>query len=329
MTRRPSADFYHLGCRIRIELRVTEARLLLHISPVGGEITNQNRVNDIYILVSDQESGPFDLQDLVAMVEQGEISPDTLYARPGMESWEQISKIVSGPSSANNGAEWANDATDLDGPLPGYNVEGFRSLMHEFKSLSSYLEVNQWDHRASAEVQTIVATLRDIDAAVKVHSRAVASAKQDFEAQSFIKRTFGGRDRENAIAQRLSTLQKRKIDLLRFVAELQGAIDFTPNTPEERETLVKELRLRKKELQTRKREAAITMTSIRKEARIESAHAGKSWLGIYDRDLASYQRRHIRYAKEAALKPHEDVKGAIERQLIEVDKDLLWVERFE
>ena len=49
-----------------------------------------------------------------------------------------------------------------------------------------------------------------------------------------------------------SDLRQRKINLLQMVAKLQNDIDFTPNNPDEKNTLIKELRLRKKELQAEK-----------------------------------------------------------------------------
>ena len=51
--------------------------------------------------------------------------------------------------------------------------------------------------------------------------------------------------------------------------------------------------------------------------------------GHYDRSHAEYQRRGIRCAKEEALRPYEASNAKIEEQLINIDKHLPWVERFE
>jgi hypothetical protein len=50
--------------------------------------------DQLYILVDNQETGPFSLQDLGQMVENGEIPPDTLYTAPGMSGWEPLSSAV-------------------------------------------------------------------------------------------------------------------------------------------------------------------------------------------------------------------------------------------
>lgn len=110
--------------------------------------------------------------------------------------------------------------------------------------------------------------------------------------------------------------------------ELQELVDFTPNSPEEQKTLLAELRLQKKELQLKKRELAAAMKAIRVDARQKSSEAGVVFGVFYDRSTAAHQRRHIRYRKEAALKPHEGEKEAVERQLLQIDRDIMWVERF-
>jgi hypothetical protein len=109
--------------------------------------------------------------------------------------------------------------------------------------------------------------------------------------------------------------------------KLQEAIDFTPNSPTEQKLLLKELRQRKKELQLQKREVAASAKQIREEARLKSVHAGR-FLGIYNSKLASIERRSIRYRREALVAPNEDVKVSIDRQILQIDKDILWVERF-
>jgi len=105
-------------------------------------------------------------------------------------------------------------------------------------------------------------------------------------------------------------------------------IDFTPNSLKEQKVLLKELRAQKKELQLQKREITATIKAIRREARTQSVHAGQI-LFSYNSKSAAIQRRQIRYKKEAKLRPHEDAMTAIERQLLQIDKDIFWVESFE
>lgn len=265
------------------------------------------------------------------MVDHGEIPAETLCASPGMSAWEPISTIVQ-PRQTAVLEPADSESPSVEAETSGsteYHDNRFENLMEEFQQLSTYEAVNDWDARAQQEVKVIVQTLKNLDKAIAVETANLEKAKHLFEQQSFFKRVLGNHLQEESVANRLSVLRERKIDLLQFVSKLQSSTDFTPNTPEEKQELVKELKLRKKQLQAQKREEAATLADIRKEARVRSAEAGKNWIGLYDSGLAADQRRGIRYAKEAALRPHEDAKSAIERQLIQIDRDLLWVEKFD
>ncbi len=101
-----------------------------------------------------------------------------------------------------------------------------------------------------------------------------------------------------------------------MASDMQEVMDFSPTSSEEQKVLLKELRQPKKELQVEKREVAARMKAIRTEARQQSVHAGKVFLGSYDSKLGENQRRQIRYSKESALRPQEDAKAAFERQLL-------------
>ncbi len=85
------------------------------------------------------------------------------------------------------------------------------------------------------------------------------------------------------------------------------------------------IQVKKKELQLQKREVAGNMKVIRRTSRIESVNAGRM-IFRYSSKIAAYERRAIRYRKEAQLQPYEDSITAIERQLLQIDKDIFWVE---
>ena len=288
-------------------------------------------MNDIYLLLDDKEACPFTLEEVQSMVEHGEIPAETLCASPGMSAWEPISTIVQPreiSAMAPSDTETPSGEAETYGSLE-YDDNRFDNLMVEYGELSNYEAVNDWDTRAQQEVRAIVETLKNLDKAIAVETANLQKAKFLFEEQSFFKRVLGKHQEEEAIANRLSVFRQRKVQVLQFVSKLQTSIDFTPNTTKEKEELVRELKLRKKELQAQKREEAVTMAEIRKEARVRSVDAGKNWIGLYDSSVAADERRGIRYAKEAALRPHEDAKAAIERQLIQIERDLLWVEKFD
>ena len=109
-----------------------------------------------------------------------------------------------------------------------------------------------------------------------------------------------------------------------FAQDLKTASE--KKVAEEKNAVRKEGRITKLQLQQRKREITAKMTEIRAQARLESAQAGKSWLGLYDSYLAADQRRNIRYQKEMALKNLEQEKQSIEQAIMKVDKILLGLE---
>ena len=41
--------------------------------------------------------------------------------------------------------------------------------------------------------------------------------------------------------------------------------------------------------------------------------------------MSRAHRVNVRYQKEAALRPNEDAKAAINRQLFQIERDILWV----
>lgn len=209
-----------------------------------------------------------------------------------------------------------------------YDESSYHALMDEYKTLSTYEAVAAWDQRAQAEVDRIAGVLQKLDAETARQLEALKQAKLEHAQKSFLKRTFAGRKPEQEIAQFIEQCRRSMATLEELASHLQEAIDFTPNSPEEQKALLRELRLRKKALQAEKREVLADMKAIRAEARVKSVHAGKGFLGTYDSRRAAYERRQIRYAKEAALRPHEDSKAAIERQLVQVEKDIVWAERF-
>jgi len=199
-----------------------------------------------------------------------------------------------------------------------YDERNFRSLMAELKTLSTFAEVAAWDQRAQAEVDRIASVMRGLDTEMAAQLQALEQAKQARSEKPLLSRVFGGHGTEKDIAQHIEQYRDYKATLEGLVSQLQEAIGFTPNSPEEQKVLLEELRRRKKELRIEKREVSAATKAIRMEARQKSARAAR---------VAASERRSIRHAKEAALRPHEDAKAAIERQIAQIERDIPWIER--
>lgn len=209
-----------------------------------------------------------------------------------------------------------------------YDDANFHSLLKQLPALSRFTEVMEWDAKARSETERIVEVVEKLDAECEQQFNALVQIKSEHSRKSFLGKMFASGKQERHLAQIIERCRNHKVTLEEMVTRMLEAIDFTPNSAEDQTALLKELRLRKKELQVQKREVSASMKAIRTDARQQSAQAG-TMLGItYSTKVASSQRRSIRYTKESALRPHEDIKAAIERQLIQVDRDMLWVERF-
>ncbi|MFN6484215.1 MULTISPECIES: hypothetical protein [unclassified Nostoc] len=180
----------------------------------------------------------------------------------------------------------------------------YTKVMLDFQELYTFSEVSEWDKNAGITIKKIMDLIQNIEIEIDAHKDVLNQWKK-------------------------KELQKKHISVLENMAEkLQEAIDFTPNSSKEQKALLKELRHQKKELQLQKREVTANMKLIQAKARSRSVYAGKGFLGIYNSKLAASERRRIRYQKEAELNPSEDIKAAIERQIMQIDKNILWVERF-
>ncbi len=116
---------------------------------------------------------------------------------------------------------------------------------------------------------------------------------------------------------------------MNLIEEIQSKIDITPNNSEEQAALLKELNLEKKELLIKKREINEQMREIRTDARQKSAKIPNTLRGaLSGSQYRASVRRNIRYQAEAALTPHEDARSDVELEIIRLEKDMLWVERF-
>jgi hypothetical protein len=178
----------------------------------------------------------------------------------------------------------------------------FLELMNEFNNLSTFQSVAAWDKKAESEIQHIAGIIYSLNLEIEKQSKNITPTK-------------------------IKLYQDRYCAVLENMAEkLQIAIDFTPNSATDKKMLLQELHQRKKELQIQKRELNIDTKQIRNIARVKSAHAGR-FLGImYDSKLAASERRSIRYKKEALVAPYESLKVSIDRQILQIDKDILWIE---
>ncbi|MEG4145138.1 hypothetical protein QUA24_04225 [Microcoleus sp. Pol12B5] len=179
----------------------------------------------------------------------------------------------------------------------------FDYLMNKFRNLSTFSEVAEWDKEAEVVIAEIVNQIKLLDTVVLQYSNVNTATKTKFK-------------------------QKYQEILENMALKLQESIDFTPNNSDEQKALLKELYFTKKELQLQKKEVASTMKNVNERARSKSVRAGGNFLGIYNSKIAASERRNIRYQRDAQLRPNEAKKAAIDRQILQIEKDILSVKRF-
>lgn len=204
-------------------------------------------------------------------------------------------------------------------------------LCAQFDGLRTFHEVAQWD----AAALDAALNLQKLAEQTRLHQQGLVAQADDLArtraATPFFKRLFSSRSPEITLrgqaAQLAATLQQLGV----MINDLLERIDYTPNDEKERKALIKELRAEKKELQHRKKEIAAQKRAINQAAREASASAGinQGWIfTTYDSKQAASERRAIRRQKIAMLAPHENAKTVIERQILDLERRIMWVERF-
>lgn len=213
--------------------------------------------------------------------------------------------------------------------LAAFDEARARELLRRSDSLSTFDDVNAWDSAAEAEVAKIRAYLAKLDDFERSLGEIEQRARTLRAQRPLLKRVFARAPWKRDARARRNFMKAARLKLPDLVDELQALIDKTPNSREEQQEMLKELRLVKKELNAEKRQVNEAMRQIRTDARQQGAKVG-SGLGLFLSTSTSRRldRMSIRLGKEAALSPHEDAKGALERQLLVVERALLWVERF-
>lgn len=212
--------------------------------------------------------------------------------------------------------------------MPNYSktIDSANRLRASFEGLTTFQEVNIWDSEAKKAAEDI-ATL----------GRALLDRRIEFvEMIASYKATTT--DSENLKSARLEksfaviNILDREIKALPVIHDhLMACAERTPGSKKEQALLLRELRTEKKELQAEKKAIKTGATQIKRDARQQASEAGyvDGIFGqYYASKIATWERRAIRRAKEAALGPHEDAMMAVDRQIDTVEKKITWLRRF-
>lgn len=221
--------------------------------------------------------------------------------------------LLLGISAALKHAPGKNDpqfVSDVQSVLEPYRV-AVEGLLNQVQGLTTFAEVQMWDGQAAQAIQRIQEMLVSAEQH-RTETVPDATVSSDRNAR---KRHEHEVKKWTAAKQGLEQLEEL----------LQEKIDFTPNDKDEQKALIAQLTEQKQQLQLQKRDLNAQIREIRREARARSATApariSAQLVGLTN------ERRMIALQREARLRPHEDEKAGIDRQLLDLDRRMAWAKK--
>ena len=202
-----------------------------------------------------------------------------------------------------------------------YDMTNASLLATELKKLHSIDEVAEWSKKATAEVEALPSILKAIEGKQDKVSQVLLQDQQEHEAKPFFAKLLDVRKEQKRWLTEQSRLAREKAHIEALIEQFKSAIAFMPKNLEDVEALIKESEQQKDELLTEKKAVNDQMSTIRVEAKQQTANTNYGNYGKGD-------RRRIRLNKESALRPQESQKAAIERQVKELEQVINWLEGF-
>jgi len=203
-----------------------------------------------------------------------------------------------------------------------YNTANSSLLATELKKLDSIDGVAEWNKKATAEVAALYTILETIAGKQEKVRQVLFQDQQEHKAKPFFKKIFDLRKEQKRWLAEQSRLAREKAHIEALIKQFESAIAFMPENLDDVKVMIKECKQQKEELLTEKKAVNDQISSIRVEARQQTANTNYGNYGKGD-------RRRIRLNKESALRPQESQKAAIERQVKELGQVIIWLERFE
>jgi DNA repair ATPase RecN len=204
----------------------------------------------------------------------------------------------------------------------------FQGLVDAHVGIGSLTAAAGWATAAEAYLERLKIALQGHEQAVADRRDALSRANAEANNRPAWKRLLKTSDQKDS-----AKLLREAEAALRHAIEandtLQDLIDNTPTNAIQARALVNELKAAKKELQIDKRQVTAQLRDIRADARRKSTDAATGLLATATgRKFTAAERRYIHSAKELALAKPEEMKAAIERRLISLDRQIAKLESF-
>ena len=200
-------------------------------------------------------------------------------------------------------------------------------LREQYENLTTFSEAAQFDSNAFALIQLFEkyhAVLHNFRSQAEQSLRETKAAR---DALPLHKRIFSSRGEEKSHRKNMEDFDKSISNLENTISLLQELIDSTPASKAEQKGMLQKFSITKKELTLEKRRVNEEMRNVRTAARQKMTN----WTGVRGGTLgkvARYQRTAIRLDKESTLSPLEKERAIIERQQLEIEKQIIWVSKF-
>jgi len=206
-----------------------------------------------------------------------------------------------------------NDALRIDD-------EGLQELLTGILRLSTFEDVCEWGEQAAVKVEHLKGIVRELDEEIARNTQSLEKLTYE-RSKKMLGGLLGSSKEEKELSQQIEDRKTTRSGLGKALNQLQEVLDFTPKSLEEKQSLLTELRARKRKLQEEKRE----ITQVVRGPRLNRPPEPEADT-VFD---AARERRKTRYKREAELKPGETTVAALTRQVEQAERDIQWIEKFE
>ena len=211
----------------------------------------------------------------------------------------------------------------------------YSDLEQRFESLYRFEDAAQWDKDAQALIELNTKLEKEIKNYQDQQEKILIDIQQEKSKLTFLKRMTYSSSNEKENTHNIE-VSKEQIENLMIAREaIIEMMDKTPVSKKEQQDMMKELIQIKKDLALEKRELNAKMKEIRADARRKNAFPITDTTDILSslvhgvKGHTRIKRQIARMDKERQVKPHEDQASLIESQIIDIEKKINWVSKFE
>ena len=204
--------------------------------------------------------------------------------------------------------------------LPNVDNIETKELLENINEINTFSGVHEWEGRVQEETERLRSIIRGLDVEIARNTQELENLRYEQSKKMFGK-LMGKSSEEKQFLAKLEEFKAAKSTMKSAIDELQDFMDFTPKTPEQKEELLKELRLHKKELQEKKREITQVVRSPRMIKKQEPVNS------VFDAE--SISRRKAHYEHDSHLLTNETTSDALSRQITWIDETISRVEVFD